>query len=40
MTDYEAAVENLLLCLSLSDGILTEMDYDVNAAVKESSAAP
>lgn len=30
MTDYEAAVENLLLCLSLSDGILTEMDYDVN----------
>ncbi|MDE6127679.1 MAG: tetratricopeptide repeat protein, partial [Lachnospiraceae bacterium] len=30
LTDYEAAVENLLLCLSLSDGIVTDMDYDVN----------
>lgn len=30
LTDYEAAVENLLLCLSLSDGVVTDMDYDVN----------
>ncbi len=30
MTDYEGAVENLLICLSLSDGMITEMDYDVN----------
>lgn len=30
LTDYEAAVENLLACLALSDGIVIDIDYDVN----------
>lgn len=30
LTDYEAAVDYFLTCLSLSDGMVVEMDYDVN----------
>lgn len=30
LTDYDAAAENLLLCLSLSNGMINSMDYDVN----------
>lgn len=30
LTDYEAAIESFLQCLSLSDGMIVEMDYDVN----------
>ncbi|MGN0432142.1 MAG: tetratricopeptide repeat protein [Lachnospiraceae bacterium] len=30
LTDYEAAIENLKLCLAASDGAVIEMDYDVN----------
>lgn len=30
MTDYESAITYLLECLSLSDGIVEDMDYDVN----------
>lgn len=30
LTDYEGAIENFLACLALSDGIVEEMDYDVN----------
>lgn len=30
LTDYEAAIENLTLCLEESNGVVTDMDYDVN----------
>lgn len=30
LVDYEAAIESFLTCLSLSDGMIQEMDYDVN----------
>lgn len=30
LVDYETAIESFLTCLSLSDGMLQEMDYDVN----------
>lgn len=30
LTDYEGAAEQLLYCLSLSDGTVTDLDYDVN----------
>ncbi|MBO5166336.1 MAG: tetratricopeptide repeat protein [Lachnospiraceae bacterium] len=30
LTDYEAAIEHLRLCLAASDGAVIEMDYDVN----------
>ncbi|MCH5275177.1 MAG: tetratricopeptide repeat protein [Lachnospiraceae bacterium] len=30
LTDYEAAAEYFLACLALSDGMVVEMDYDVN----------
>lgn len=30
LTDYEGAIGNLLACLALSNGIVEEMDYDVN----------
>lgn len=30
LVDYEAAIEQLKLCLSASDGAVIEMDYDVN----------
>lgn len=30
LTDYDGAIENFLACLALSDGIVEEMDYDVN----------
>ncbi len=30
LVEYEAAIENLKLCLAASDGTVIEMDYDVN----------
>ena len=30
LTDYEGAIENFLACLALSDGMVEDMDYDVN----------
>lgn len=30
LTDYEAAIEYFLTCLALSNGMVEEMDYDVN----------
>ena len=30
LTDYESAIEYFLTCLKLSDGMVVEMDYDVN----------
>lgn len=30
LTDYEGAIENFLACLALSDGMVSDMDYDVN----------
>lgn len=30
LVNYETAIESFLTCLSLSDGMLQEMDYDVN----------
>ncbi|HKM33315.1 MAG TPA: tetratricopeptide repeat protein, partial [Lachnospiraceae bacterium] len=30
LTNYDSAIESFLQCLSLSDGIVEEMDYDVN----------
>lgn len=30
LTDYEGAIEHFLACLALSNGIVEEMDYDVN----------
>lgn len=30
LTDYDAAIENFIACLSLSDGVISDLDYDVN----------
>lgn len=30
LTDYDGAIENLLACLVLSDGMINDLDYDVN----------
>lgn len=30
LTDYEQAIENLLTCLRLSDGMIQDIDFDVN----------
>lgn len=30
LTDYDSAIDSFLQCLALSDGIVEEMDYDVN----------
>lgn len=30
LTDYENAIENFIICLNLSDGVIQDMDYDVN----------